>query len=106
MLTYTCNIAGGGTTLWEGTAFDCPSRFNEILLRHSLFGLGPPGPASGLCNDGAIAARSIGVEDNNFISELNVTVSTNLHDKTIQCSFIAVTIRIIGVSTIAVAISE
>ena len=108
VLTYTCNIIGPGNTIsiWNGSAFNCPYINNEIILLHSQFVFAPG--VSGSCNDGAIAARSIGVgETNNFISELNVTVSTNLHNKTIQCSYAASDrIRIIGTSTIAVAISE
>ena len=107
MLTYTCNITGGGTTIWDGSALDCPSRANEILLRHSQFGF-PPG-TFGSCNNGAIVARSIGVGSNSFcyISELNVTVSSSLHSKTIQCTHNSgLSERIIDTSTIAVVISK
>ena len=103
MLTYICDITRAGNTIWNGSAFNCIKKFNEIILRHSQFGTGSG--TSGSCN--GIVARSIGVGGtNDFISELNVTVSTSLHNKTIQCSHSAVRIRIIGTSTIAVAISE
>ena len=103
VLTYTCNIAGGGTTIWDGTAFDC--RLNAILLRHSQFAL--ESRASGSCNDDAIVARSIGVNNFCYISELNVTVSSSLHSKTIQCTHNSgVGEMIIDTSTIAVVISK
>ena len=107
VLTYTCDITGPGNTIWDGSALDCPSRANEIILRHSQFAF-PPG-TSGSCNDGAIVARSIGVETNNFcfISELNITVSSSLHSKTILCIHASsLSLRIIGISTIAIIISK
>ena len=83
VLTYTCNVIGGGTTIWGGSAFDCSSTSNEIFLRHSQFST--PG-TSGSCNNGAIRARSIGVTDGCYTSELSVTVSSSLNNKTIRCS--------------------
>ena len=83
LLTYTCTAVGGGTTLWGGTAFDCPSTANEIILRHSLFAVRG---AFGDCNNGAIVGRSLRVENNCYISQLNVTISTSLNNKTVQCA--------------------
>ena len=103
VLTYTCSIAGGGITLWDGTAFDCPSRLNAILLLHIQFAFG----TSGSCNDEAIVARSIGVNSSCYISELNVTVSSSLHSKAIRCTHASgVGEMIIDTSTIAVVISK
>ena len=100
VLTFLCNIIGGGTTLWSGTAFSCLS--NEILLRHSQFS--EPRGTSGSCNDGTITGRSIGVTDGCYTSELNVTVSTSLSNKTVQCIHDASTgPRTINVSTLIVA---
>ena len=74
---------GNGTTLWEGTAFDCPSTMNEIILRHSQFSM--PGGTSKGCNHRAIMGRSLRVENNHYTSQLNVTVSASLNNKTVQC---------------------
>ena len=84
LLTYTCTVVGARTTLWGGTAFNCPSTTNEIVLRHSQFAVGG---ASGDCNNGAIVGQSVGVEGNRFTSQLNVTVSTSLNNKTVQCAY-------------------
>ena len=82
VLTYNCTVVGGRATLWSGTAFDCSP--NEIILRHNEFNDG----TSGECNQGAIIAQSVGVQDNCFTSQLHVTVSGGLHNKTVNCSMI------------------
>ena len=80
-----CTVVGPGNTLWRGSAFDCPSTTNEIVLRHSLFS-GPAG-AFGDCTNGTIVGRSLRVEGNCYISQLSVTVSLNLNDATVQCVY-------------------
>ena len=41
---------------------------------------------SGDCNGGAIFASSVGVEGDNFISQLAVNISNGLNNKTVSCS--------------------
>lgn len=84
-LTLNCTVAGdtGGITVWSGTAFDCQGSNNEIALIHNRFI--SPG-AFGVCNNGAIVAQGIGVEDRNYTSQLNVTVTSNMAGGTIMCS--------------------
>ena len=99
LMVFTCNIIGGGNTLWDGSAFSCAS--NEIFLRHSQFSL--PAGISGSCNNGAIMGRSIGVTDGCYSSELNVTVSSDLSGRTIQCNHDGSDgLRTIGVTTLNV----
>ena len=85
-LTFNCTVLGsaGGATVWTGTAFDCPN--NEITLLHSSYKSGRHG-AFGSCNNGAIVAQSLGVEDSYYTSQLNVKVTTNnnMIGKTIIC---------------------
>ena len=83
-LTFECTVTGGGTTIWTGSAFDCSSKNNEKLLRHSQFSHGKS--TSGYCNNGAIVARSHSVEGNNYTSQFNVTVTPGIGGKTIQCA--------------------
>ena len=79
-LTYECTATGqDGLTIWTGTAFEC-SFSNELVLLHSRFT-----SASGLCNNGDIVARGVSVEDNNYTSQLNVTVTSETAGKTIEC---------------------
>ena len=82
VLTFTCTIVGGGNTLWRGSAFDCESTSDEIILRHSTFGTTG---TSGTCNSGTIVGQSVGVEDTCFTSRLNVTVSESLNSRAVQC---------------------
>ena len=99
LLTFTCNIIGGGNTLWNGTTFHCAS--NEIILRHSQFSL--PAGTSGSCNSGAITGRSVGVTNGCYSSELNVTVSPDFSGRTIQCIHDGSTgLRIINITTLNV----
>ena len=81
MLIYNCTVVGTGTTIWQGTAFTCPAE--GIILRHDRF----TGGVAGDCNSGSIAitGRSLGVENNCYASQLVVTVSSALHNKTVEC---------------------
>ena len=102
VLTYICNVTGGGTTLWGGSAFNCPSTSNEIRLRHSQFSLAQG--TSGSCNNEAMRARSIGVTNTVcYISELDVTVSSNFNNRIIRCNHDSGLVeRVIGMSTLTV----
>ena len=87
----------GGTTVWQGSAFDCAR--NEILLRHSQF---ESQAAIGECNNGAITGRGIRSLDNAFTSQLNVSVTTSLRGKTVQCVYDNGTTTTIGRSSIII----
>ena len=80
-LIFNCTAVGSlGSTIWRVAAFDCVQ--NEIILRHSEYNsVG----TTGLCNGGAINGTSIRVEGNCYISQLNVTVTPELHNKTVTC---------------------
>ena len=72
---------GGTATRWRGTAFDCPL---GITLRHSQFAANQE---SGICNNGDIVGRSIGVVNDCYTSQLNMTVRESFNNKTVQCAF-------------------
>ena len=58
----------------------CP--FGEILLLHYRF------PSAVVeCNNGAIVARSLSVEGNNYTSQLNVTVTSDIAGTTVECGY-------------------
>ena len=81
-MTYECRVNGtsGGATVWQGTAFDCPT--NEITLLHNRFtSIGD----FGVCNDGTIVAMSLNVSNNQYTSQLNVTISVGIIGKSIIC---------------------
>ena len=73
-LLFECTTVGPVATVWQGSAFLCEN--NNILLRHSQY-VSPQG-ATGECNNGAIGAHSVGVQRNCFVSQLNVSLSSNL----------------------------
>ena len=82
-LTYRCTVQGSltGATVWSGTAFSGCLQ-NEILLPHH-----PTGGSFGTCNNGAIVGQSLGVQGNNYTSQLNVTITPETAGKTITCAY-------------------
>ena len=56
-----------------------------INLLHSQFA--SASGAFGSCNNGAIAARNLRIENNQYISQLNVTVDGNMIGETIECAY-------------------
>lgn len=85
-LMYECTVMGshGGTTIWTGSALNCPSSSNEISLFHTRF---TSYGTYDSCNNGSIVAGSLSVEDNLYISQLNVTITSNILGKTIGCGY-------------------
>lgn len=80
-LTFNCTTVGLGSTVWRVAAFDCTQ--NEIILRHSEFD--QVGGTTGECNGGAISGISIGVEGNCYSSQLDLSVTPELHNKSVTC---------------------
>ena len=103
-MNYTCTVVDTtgnppiGSSLWRGTAFNCPGLSNVISLGHSLFSTSG---ASGTCTGGALTAESVGVVDNCYTSRLMVTVSSSLNETTVECTLSAV--RVVGSRTILLA---
>ena len=81
--TFECTILGGGLTIWQGTALSgCQSSENEIRLRHSQY---MNSQATGVCNGGEIVAKSVGVSDNCYTSQLSLAVEEEMVNETIEC---------------------
>jgi hypothetical protein len=92
IITLECTVNGGaliGSTVWKGTAFSgCDG--NEITLLHHRFIRGMS--TSAQCNTGHIkllTGRSVRVENNSYISQLEVLVQPG-HDemplKSVTCA--------------------
>ena len=77
-LRFECTIVGKGTTLWTGSAF---MTCDYIALLHSRFTQG----TSGTCNSGSLIGRSVGVESGCYTSQLNITISRELDESSIEC---------------------
>jgi hypothetical protein len=97
---------GGFSTVWKGTAFNCPGRGNEIELRHAQF---ESGDAMGECNGGNIIGQSRNrtVDDPNskFTSQLTIHLplmdaSNALEGETVECARDGVESDVIGNHTI------
>ena len=89
--TFECIVCGVGSTVWNGTFFDC-ERGNEIELRYSRYndikdGVDPDNRTSLLkeCNKGAVLAKIIGRFDDCYTSQLIVTVEEEMINGTIEC---------------------
>lgn len=78
-LLYECTVVGPGTTIWEGSAFECAG--GSILLIHSKFSSG----TTDECNGGAIVGRSLNVVNNCYISQLRVTTDVTMDGETVLC---------------------
>ena len=92
IVTYNCNVTGGGFTIWRGSAFDCPTVESMILLRHSRFE--ESSGTMGQCNSGAIRGQSIGTGINSlgstvYTSQLmiNLTAFPSVISQTIECIY-------------------
>ena len=83
-LTYGCTVPGGALTIWTGSALHCPLTANEIVLLHNRFLYDGNGQLS-YCNNRAIVARILSVEENNYTSQLNVTITPDTTRSTIKC---------------------
>ena len=82
IVAFVCSVSSGVATVWRGSIFDCPNIGNQIILRHSSF----ENEIYSACSDGDIVAYSSGVTSNgSYISQLNVTVSPEMHNGTIKC---------------------
>lgn len=79
---------GRGSTVWQGSAFDCQSSSDEIFLLHSQFNRSSSRP-QGVCNGGIIEAHAIGVDQDTggFISQLKISnLSLALNSTSVECA--------------------
>ena len=100
-LIYNYNAVGGTATQWKGTAFDCtcPLDDSEITLRHSQFASSQDVGINFVYNNGDLVGHSIGVANDCYTSQLNVTIRKSFNNKTVQCAFTSSAgTRIIGES--------
>ena len=77
--TFECRVYGAGITIWQGTVIQSTC---VIRLRHSQYN---NSGAINECNDGAIIASSIGVLEDVYTSQLNVTVEQDTINGTVEC---------------------
>ena len=88
-LVYECNATRGGLTVFHGSAFNCPSSSNELVLFHNH---NYSNRSRRTCNDGAIVAETTtGMQDDiiySYSSRLTITLNDNVMAlNEIICSF-------------------
>jgi hypothetical protein len=83
--TFECKVFGGGFTIWQGTALSGCQQFDKIQLRHSRY---MNSPAVVECINGTAVARSVGVSENCYISQLSLAVGEEMVNETIECTYI------------------
>ena len=80
---FVCRVSGGVATVWRGSIFNCPDHGNEIILRHNDF---ENEDNTRTCNDRKVVAYSSEVISNSiYSSQLNVTVTPEMHNGTVEC---------------------
>ena len=84
-MVLECCTVGIGSTVFKGSAFNCSSTDNSIILLHSRFS--DPGGAKGECNNGSIEGVSLHVLNNTFTSQLTVTISHGMNNKSLECEY-------------------
>ena len=85
MLTFECQVTGGVSTVWNGSAFMCPDTGNEINLLHSRFDSGTSGTCNDINNSVIIVGESIEVNGSEYTSQLNISFSSSSIGKTVNC---------------------
>ena len=86
-LTFECTVEGEayGITVWHGSAFSKCLPGQEISLLHSQFT--GSRTARRDCNNGLIVAQSITVKNGFYVSQLNITVTSDVIGKKVLCAY-------------------
>ena len=77
------NGTNDGSTVWKGAALQDVCMLQEILLLHREF-VRVSGESE--CAGGLVAWRALGVENNFYISQLNITYTAGLIGKAVVCA--------------------
>ena len=89
-VSYQCTVTDTSnppiaSTVWSGSAFQCPSTSNRISLSHSQF----ISMSTSTC--GSLMAMALEVNGTNYVSQLILTATTELNGTTISCFLSGVT---------------
>lgn len=85
VLIFECSVIGKGATVWSGRVFNCKSADNSIVLLHSRY---CNTSMISSCNGGAVVGQGLYVEDDQYTSQLNVTINnySSLIERDITCA--------------------
>ena len=80
--------------MWTGDFFvQCPNNKREMILQHEV---SDSEFVDQMCNNGSIIGRIIGIENGVYISQLNVTLTSDIVGRSIECAYDNSTIHKIG----------
>ena len=81
---YECAVAGGGATIWQGTALEeCAG--GRIVLRHSQFESGHN--IKRTCGTSSpVVGRTVSVVNDSYTSQLTINISQHLNGSIIECA--------------------
>ena len=74
----------GAQTIWNGSAFDCPNRNNQITFIDNRI-LWLWSRRRGICTNATIEGRILFTNLNNYTSQLSITVTPDTARKTVVC---------------------
>ena len=82
IVTYECTAMETEAIIWTGSAFNCQSSGNEIVLLPRSYRI-----YAVTCNNGAtfIAGQNLALQGNHHTSQLNVTTTPDIAGKTVEC---------------------
>ena len=91
-LTFECAVMGKsyGLTVWTGSVFSNCLAVQEIVLFHSDIGANGASTlrkCSYIHGNVSIVAQGLRVENGSYISQLNVTVTSDVIGKSIECLY-------------------
>lgn len=84
-LSFECTVYGETGTAWQANIVNCENgTLDEIILLHNL----NYSTQIRICNNGTIVVQGIqfNAENNSYTSQLNITVTSDMAGKTIECS--------------------
>ena len=88
-VTYECIVFGdrGGFTVWTGDFFvHCPNNKTEMILRHEVSDSEFIDQLQ-MCNNGSIVGWIVRVENGTYTSQLNVTLTSDIVGRSIECAY-------------------
>ena len=82
-LVFECNVTGVGSTVFKGDFIDCSN--GGLVLLHSRYHINGTN-TSATCDNKQLLARSIGVVNNTYTSQLQVRLTSYaFNGNTISC---------------------
>jgi hypothetical protein len=78
-LTFECTVMSELATIWRGSALNCASGDNGLILFNTSV-------QDKTCNEDLITGRVIKREGDNYTSQLNVIFSSDLIGKNVECA--------------------